>query len=375
MQLGLFRRFPSLLSVFVLYLLGLSCTELPGAVTVYPDHPNLRYMGWFDRRSPKAVRFAWPATHITAQFTGKSLRVRLTDTPAEADSSDTDAIVALIDAAPPKTVVLEKGAHNYPIATGLGSGIHRVVIWKKTEAEVGTITFHGLLLDGSASVLPLSNTTARRMVFIGDSITAGFGNEGRSDQRPCGANFQNSYKTYGAYAARELGADYVAMAWSGKGLTRNYQDGDLLTISKLYERVIPTETNSPRIGLESADVVVVNIGTNDFFKGIPNPAKFIKAYESLLQRLRSRYGKALLVLVLGPMVADDYPEPKTRSILRGWIETVRARLHSSGDTNTEFIELWMNPSEGTGCEAHPNVETHARLGRELAEVIKRRLSW
>ena len=51
---------------------------------------------------------------------------------------------------------------------------------------------------------------------------------------------------------------YIPGPWSGKGLTRNYERRDVLTLPELYQRVIPTEDSSPAIPNVRADVVVVN---------------------------------------------------------------------------------------------------------------------
>ena len=43
------------------------------------------------------------------------------------------------------------------------------------------------------------------MVFIGDSITAGYGNEGPDSGCHWSAELEDNFRTFGAYAARELG--------------------------------------------------------------------------------------------------------------------------------------------------------------------------
>jgi lysophospholipase L1-like esterase len=166
------------------------------------------------------------------------------------------------------------------------------------------------------------------------------------------------------------------VAWSGKGVSRNYHVGDLETLPILYERVIPTDTASPRAPLTPApDAVVVNLGTNDFFLGVPARDAFVASYRELLARLRVRYPQAWLVLAVGPMLADDFPQPNARSLAREWIGSVRDTLRAAGDSRVDSIELWFDPAEGAGCDFHPNVKTHMRLGRELAALIRERLSW
>jgi lysophospholipase L1-like esterase len=353
---------------------ALADTDATQSGRVDPDDPRIRYTGLFDTRSPKAVRFAWPGTHFEVAFKGASLRVRLTDTPVEDETRETDWLTVVIDGGKPKTFALAEGEHVYPVASGLAAGAHRALIWKRTEAEVGTVTFHGMQLDDGATLLPLP-PVSRRMLVVGDSLSAGNGNEGRDSSCRWSAAKENNYETYGAHAARALGAEYVAAAWSGKGLIRNYDKRDRLTMPELYDRVIPTEPDSPRAMHSPADVVVVNLGTNDFFPGIPEEATFISAYQELLDELRAQHPGALLVLGLGPMLSDDYPHPRSRSILRGWLTTIQKQRRESGDSRVELIELWTDRAEGVGCDFHPNLKTHARLGQELAARVRKRLHW
>jgi lysophospholipase L1-like esterase len=213
------------------------------------------------------------------------------------------------------------------------------------------------------------------MVFVGDSVTAGYGNEGPDAKCHWSAARENNHATYGAFAARELNAEYVAAAWSGRGVTRNYDAREVSLLSELRERVIPTEADSPKVEHARADVVVVNLGTNDFALGIPEEASFADAYDALLVSLRAQYPEALLVLQVGPMLSDHHPHPGARTRLREWVEQARTRRRAAGDTRCEMIELWTARHEGAGCDSHPNVVTHARFGRELAALVRRRLAW
>ncbi|HEX6244764.1 MAG TPA: SGNH/GDSL hydrolase family protein [Polyangiales bacterium] len=363
------------LLTLALALCGLSCQRSSQPGLVYPDNPDLHYVGWFDRSVPTAPRAAWAGSQITARFTGTSIRAYLSDRPVDDRLRERDRITVLIDDQPAKTFALAEGRHTYWLARGLGSGTHEVTIWKRTEPEVGVIMFHGLRLDPDAALTP-SPSAARRMVFIGDSITAGYGNEGDSPACHWSAASENNYETYGARAARELSADYLAMAWSGKGVTRNFYAEDKPTLPELWDLVIPTEAGSPRVPRTKVDVVVVNLGTNDVFRGLPDADTFVSMYAALLSALRGHFGKdALIVLALGPMLADDSPQPQARSTMREWLAAARALRAQAGDTKLEFIEFWFDPKEGAGCDWHPNLKTHARLGQELAELLRARMKW
>jgi lysophospholipase L1-like esterase len=144
---------------------------------------------------------------------------------------------------------------------------------------------------------------------------------------------------------------------------------------ELVHRVIPTEEDSPRLPRVDAQAVVINLGTNDFFQATPKTREFIDTYLRLIGAVRERWPAALIVLVVGPMLADDHPQPRALSQLRAWVKTVIARRRAAGDAALELMEVWTDPAEGVGCDFHPNLQTHARLGQELAARLSERLDW
>jgi lysophospholipase L1-like esterase len=356
-------------------LLLIWCCARPALDFVAPNAPEVVYIGRVDRRSADAVRFSWPGSQVELRFSGSSIHAVLSDTPAARESRETDRLTVVVDDRPPRNFKLAEGRHLYPLATKLAPTDHRILLWKRTEAEVGVITLHGFQLGPQGRALPNTPRQTRHLEFVGDSVTVGYGNEGGVGLCANKAKAQNNYLTYGAYAARQLSATYTAVAWSGKGLTRNYQTGELHTLPELYDLTIPTESGSPLAPPAPADAVIVNLGTNDFFDGLPDERVFLATYRAFLAKLRKRHPTALLVLAVGPMLADDYPIPLARQIMRRWVRKVRDDWRASGDALIDVIEFWTEPTEGVGCDFHPNIRTHARMGAELAVLLRQRLGW
>ncbi len=355
--------------------LGCARPAPPPPVQVAPSDARIRYTGRFEHTAG-AVRFGWPASAIELAFRGSSLRARLQDVPVEDQTRDTDWISVVIDGGQPKTFALAEGLHLYPLARGLGPGTHRAAIYKRTEGQVGVIALRGFVLDPGASLRPPPTAPSRRIELVGDSVTAGYGDEGSAPSCQFSPRTENSLRSFGVYAARELGAAAVMIAWSGKGVTRNYDPRDALPLPAVYPRVLPEEPRlQPDAEAVPADVVVLNLGTNDFFAGVPDAQRFVSSYLAFVARLRARHPHALLVLVLGPMLADDFPQPQARSTLRRWLLEVQAQRRALGDTQTALLQLYVDPAEGFGCDFHPNVSTHARLGHELAALIRAELGW
>ena len=351
-----------------------ACDRCEPANFVPASDRRIVYGGRFEPRADGGMRFAWPGSQIDVRYEGGTLRMRLTDVPVEDETRETDWFAIHVDDQPAKLLQASEGTRLYTIAEDLPAGTHRVRIVKRTEAEVGTAVLHGFELDRGGMLALPADRPKRHIELVGDSITAGYGNEGASLACHWDAALENAELAYGAVAARALDASFTAAAWSGKGLWRNFDPRDRETMAVLHERVIPTEAGSARApSLPGPIAVVVNLGTNDFFAGSPDEQAFIAAYSRLLAELRARHPLAVLVIALGPMLADDFPHPQSRSLARRGLTSIRDALHARGDRAVELIEFWIDPREGLGCDSHPNVKTHARLGRELADLLRKHL--
>jgi len=89
------------------------------------------------------------------------------------------------------TQTLKAGTGTFVLGTGLGVGPHSLRIARRNEALFGVSVLNGLSIS-EQDYLPAS-LPARRLEIIGDSISAGYGNEGCPFK-----NKENSELTYGA---------------------------------------------------------------------------------------------------------------------------------------------------------------------------------
>lgn len=343
--------------------------QRPGT-SVNAANPSIHVIGSHSRARSGALRIAWPATQAEFSMRGRSVSVELEDTPVPDDKPETDRVLVLLDDKPERELALRVGVHTYELASGLSDGNHHVKLWKQTEGDAGTIELRQLMIRGSLVAAPPSLPARTMLEAIGDSITVGYGNAANGVDCATTTTETNSYDAYAAVAARRIGADYRAFAFSGKGLTRNYNQQDDEPLPVLYERVLPFEAQHAGITSPPADYVVINVGTNDFFRGVPEATSWRSALHALTLRVRQRNPSARLVLALGPLLSDDYPVARARSILRGWLQDELERLRREGHLNVAFIEFWIDPAEGLGCQYHPSARTHARLGAELAALLK-----
>lgn len=306
--------------------------------------------------------FSWSGTGIDLAFTGTEISVTLED-------SGDNFLEVIVDGTA-TTLDLMPGMNTYELASDLDEGEHRVTLHRRTEASFNATRFISFSVPESA-FLPVP-VPEHRLEIIGDSITAGYGNEDEGPSCPFTAATENHYQTYGAIAARELGVDLHTEAWSGIGMYRGYGGSMTDQMPVRFLRTIPTDEASVWDFTQYVpDAVVINLGTNDFSVGDPG-APFEEAYEAFLADLRGRYPDARFYCAVGPMLSGD-----TYNAAKAHLENVIAARAADGDDNVGLIEFSPidQATEGIGCDYHPNVATNERMADTLVARLRADLGW
>jgi lysophospholipase L1-like esterase len=325
------------------------------AVDIPADDARIRYLGRWDRADPKHPRCDWPGTGFTVRFTGTSITVKLSG-----GNNDFNAVVDGVWRA--KLTV--DGKTSEVAAQGLAAGTHTLEITKRTEGFNGITAFSGLQLEDGQSLAALPAAPARRIQFIGDSFTAGYGSEAVttacSDKRP----FDNNYVAYGPVSAREVDADYSVQAISGIGMVHNYGDASPLSANPyppFYARTL-FGADKPKWDFASwrPDVVCVALGTNDFSTAVkPSQDQYATAYKAFIKQLRAWHPDARIMLI--SYAVDAYQEK--------YVAAIAADLAAQGEKNLEHVKFPGVAAGDAGCDYHPNVAAH----RKFADVLVPRL--
>lgn len=341
-------------------------------ILVAPDHAGLKYSGRFEKKDPGTAICAWPASAVTLRFRGTAVAGNL--------GIGGNRVVVIVDGKPtkilvgnPKDTPAAPIPQLYSLAAGLPDGEHVVTLLKCTEANCGNVVFSGFQLSEGSSVLE-AQASGRKIEVIGDSISAGYGNEAAHQGEHFSAATENAYWTYGAIAARATGADYTCLAWSGRTLWPTN------TLPEIYDRTLPADATSIWGGeVQKPDVILVNLCTNDFNRKVqPEEELWVAAYHEFISKLRKNAPNTTIYCAHGPMLTNSYPagaQAATKS--RQYIQRVVKEENDRGDTKVHYLEFAMqNPFvDGVGADWHPNIKTHQAMANKFLEALKRDLGW
>ncbi len=369
-----FVRFSFLLPVFLAFVVQLSSCSSPvtkpetsGSGIIDADNPDIQYVGRFDFADPKDVVYDWAGVYICAKFTGTTCSVRLKD------SSDEYAVT--IDDHAPRLMIPDRSGITM-VANGLSDTVsHTIMIQKRTEALVGKGTFMGFVLDKGARLLPPDPRPRRRIEFIGNSITCGYGVLGDSAGCRFTPQTEDAGMSYAGMVARDLRADYHLVSYSGKGVVRNYGDRNKTSpdpMPSLYDRTCYFDSTL-KWNFESwvPQAVVINLGTNDFSTHpYPDSSVFENAYAKLIDRVRALYPDVAIFCVIGPMVEQP---------CEGYIRDVVQRKQKLEGRYRDvfFIDVprdIMNDNDW-GCEMHPNLYGSMKMAGIIVPEMRLRMNW
>jgi lysophospholipase L1-like esterase len=251
---------------------------------------------------------------------------------------------------------------------GLGPGKHQVVLAKRTGPQWAEVTVLGLRLEAQSHLLEAPAAPARRLEFVGDSLTVGYGNEGPGLECAELPVYENSSLAWARLCSEALEADAHLIAHSGHGLLRNYGAPGLRSDDAMpsrYNGCVFTDAKG-RWDRERyrPDCSVVLLGSNDHStEPAPTAEDFISAYRSFLERVRDgRPG-------LGVVCAYVEGAPSAPRVSR----VVKEEL----EAGHKVLALTLPPAkpEQLGCDWHPKLEVHRRWGGLAEAVIRKMTGW
>lgn len=260
---------------------------------------------------------------------------------------------------------IENGTYTRKVTIKNPKKVNKVTIIKSTEGHSGQFRIVSLAMNGE---LKTSTPLEKKVLFIGDSITCGYGNLAASQKEHYKIETEDVYYTYGYVAARKMGWEFNSVAWSGKGMLRNYGKADdakryEATLPKIFERALPHNSKVKwDYSKNIPDMICINLGTNDKSGGNLSKEKYIAAYKEFLGRIRSYYPGKPIVNLVGPLYNG-----KQYKYMEEWITEA-----SAGMKDTHLLKLPKGKgAKELGADWHPNKAHHIRMGEFLGpELLK-----
>lgn len=355
-----------LLFFLLLSLLHQALFASPLKSTFFPaNHPAIQYIGRVDFSNPIKPRFWASGAYLIFRFNGTSCILEINDEVIYGMVHN--YLEIQLDNQPAFRLQLKEKMNKIDLGAYLTrGGAHTVLICKNTEAENGYLEMLGVQCE---KLLPPPALPVRKMEFIGDSITCGFGADESlmkcSDKNAQWYDQHSAYLAYGPTTARSLNAQYHLSSVSGIGLVHSCCDKKMV-MPQVYDKVSMAKNEIPwDFSRYQPDVVTVCLGQND---GIQDSTLFCTAYVNFALRLRGYYPKARLIFLSSPMA-----DKTLKAALMKYITAVQAELLKRGERNTGAY--FFTKRSVSGCSSHPSQAEQKEIAAELTAYLKKTLKW
>jgi lysophospholipase L1-like esterase len=344
--------------MFMQHPIRLLCSlALMAAAAGAAEAQNVRILGRSTPIPSGGFIVQWPSSGFETRLEGRSLTATIEDDGNNWLNVEVDGQLSHI--------ALNPGINTYRLFSG-PPGAHIVRVTRRTGSPSGVTRFIEIRADGA---LQKTETPEKRVLVIGDSITSGYGVEGLDRACSYSRATHNAELAYPAITARAFGADLQSISVDGGGLVRNYGGGEL-TMKTLAWRTLAEYTTLASVTTWKPQVVVINLGANDFSAGDPG-VTFDEAYVSLLRKLRYAWPEAQIYGAIGGMLHGETYKAARSSVL-GAVEEVR----TAGDQKTHFIEFTPpNTGRRYGCDWHPGLDAQKSMAVQLEALLGKDLGW
>ena len=277
---------------------------------------------------------------------------------------------------PLKRFPVESGVNSYEIFSSEKPENVKITLLKLSENAFSKVGIVSLSSDGELK--PSEPVSDKRIEFIGDSITCGFGIEAESAAEGFKTATENSRINYASLTARHFNAEYNLTSWTSIGVYSNSvkedvnEPDDSWIMPKIYfytDRAADGLLGASEETLEKWDfssfkpqLIVVNLGTNDkdFTRGIKERTEAFKnAYVKFISDVRKANPDSYILCTLGAMGQELCPQ-------------VEMAVEELADERISFMPFEIQlESDGVGAEMHPNMITHRKMADKLIAEIDR----
>ena len=239
---------------------------------------------------------------------------------------------------------------------------HVIRVVKITEAAMSFIGVVSIDVDGELLAVP--EDTRTKALFIGDSITCGYGVLAAPEAEYT-IRDEDGELSYSAFLAKDMkwNAEWVSV--SGHGMFVDYKgdEEDILPREFPYTNWFYSKDVREDYSRFKPEWIIINLGTNDqgSFEKPYYLAGFKSRYESFLCTLRIAYPDAKIICVLGTLAPGIFP----------YVREVVDRVCAAGMKDIYALELPFHDVENDGMAAgHPTAVTHAKDAKRIEDFIR-----
>ncbi len=338
------------------------------------NHQLIQYSGAFVKTDDNML-FAYSGCNINFKTNSKSLILIFNDYSilpqsnyVRVEVNNKDTILQLLS-----------NVKKYDVSSLISQKESLVRIFKLTEASIGKIEFEGLKIDEGAELLSWQ-LPKNKIVWIGNSITTGYGNEVSVMAPPKGnpntgfnSKNQNNYKAWGSIASRICDAQAIHLCYSGKGLYRNFDGSNKLLIHQFMQKAIPQEDIDIVASSVNAPIYVVHAGTNDFGYEGANPQfkvdsiLFVNGMHKVFKVIESWNSTADIIVVSSNMVSDFFPKNGQKRF-KNYVNSAVQNFDKKS-LKFHFLELKVQ-SEPYGENWHPSAHEHELMAKQIVPMLK-----
>ena len=324
------------------------------------DESNTRWLGRTFVREDGKTQISWTDSGFELRFDGTGLEAELGSVCA----GDPPRVQVYVDGLPQGGRIPVPASSWVPLAAGLAPGEHTVRVVKLTEALQSSLLVGRVRFPGGGALLCPPPAKARKIEFIGDSITCGHTIErGPQDPDEWDIDTQNGMLTYAAVCAQNLDADFNCFSLSGWTVYRrvDIENGGDCAVPPVYGQIAPLNGNAAPWDFSrfQPGVVVVALGTNDssyIALGQAEADTFSRKYREFLQQLRGCYPAAAIVCTVGMMNPTSFAH-------------IERAARAFGDENV------YTHKERFCRSTHPIAADHKQAGDALSALIARIKGW
>ena len=243
---------------------------------------------------------------------------------------------------------------------------------KLSECTQSLMALEAVETDGEMAAVPPKGL---KIEFIGDSITCGYGVEGKCGEETFSTATENAEKSYAGLTAAALDADVQLNSYSGFGIVSGWTGdpsvrNDAILVPMFYEKTGMSDSRLPDgsflqelpwdFSRWQPQVVVIILGTNDLSWCVSPDRKelFRREYAAFLKTVRKCRPQARMLCMLGVMGTG------LNEAMAGAVEDYR---RETGDARirVRLLEEQNQKEDGVGSDFHPSEKTQ----RKLAEIV------